>query len=460
LAGKWRREANGSVPRPLALIIDAERMTDRDAKETLVEERPQAMLDGRPFLRPPTARRGLLTRIGQSLWLPHGRAAPASEAFAGPKPRGRPYLWSFVALVLLPALCAACYFAFIASDQYQAEARFAVRTIELEDASKDALAASATAAGGTGGSSAASFSFTSPSQNAHVVTSYIRSRAIVDDIGANLDLREIFRRPGTDFWARLQANASIDELTDYWSSMIGAYVDPTSGIVTVTVNAFTPDDAKTLGDAILQQSERLVNRIADRARHDATALAEKEVRESFAKVQQSLETLRDFRNKSAILDPGQSVSQIGKLLLPMMAEKVKLEIDLAVGGAELAPDAPSQRITRNRLASLDKQIADLRAQLTGEDSRAIATALAKYEELDMQRVLNERYYGIAQSDLERAHLRSQRQSIYFSTFIAPSLPEYARLPYRIANSLLFLVTFLVLWGIGAMTCASIEDHRL
>ena len=93
------------------------------------------------------------------------------------------------------------------------------------------------------------FSFTAPGQNAYIVTSYIQSRAIVDNLNKTLNLREIFRRPEADFWARLKRNASIDELTDYWKTMVSTYIDAPSGIVTLQVRAFRPDDAVALAKA-------------------------------------------------------------------------------------------------------------------------------------------------------------------------------------------------------------------
>ena len=127
----------------------------------------------------------------------------------------------------------------------------------------------ASAENSASGSTDVNFSFTAPGQNAYIVTSYIQSRAIVDDLSKTLNLREIFRRPEADFWARLKRNAWIDELTDYWKSMVSTYIDAPSGIVTLQVRAFRPDDAVALAKAVLTLSETLVNRISDRARQDA-----------------------------------------------------------------------------------------------------------------------------------------------------------------------------------------------
>ncbi|MGO4335164.1 capsule biosynthesis protein [Labrys sp. KB_33_2] len=368
--------------------------------------------------------------------------------------RSRPYLWSFLLLVLIPSIAAFVYFFAIASNQFQSEARFTVRAMEPELSEKGGE--SETAATPTSGSMIP----VSTAQNAYIVANYIRSRAIIDDIAPQLNIREIFQRPEVDRIARLSENASIDELTDYWQRKVDAYVDPVSNIVTVNVTAFRAEDALRLNQAVLAESETLINRLSERARRDATQAAEIETRQVFKQLQDSLKALQDFRNKDALIDPSQSGTQITTLLMPLMTERLKLKNDEAVMAAELQPDAPSLRVLRNRIASLDEQIATLRGQLTGSDSQTLAASLAKYEELDVDRLLNERKYARAQAALDRAEIRARRQASYLSMFVPPSLPEFAKYPYRLLYPLMCFLSLLVIWAIGALTYASVEDHRL
>src|ERR1700737_2573421 len=62
-----------------------------------------------------------------------------------PKPPG--YLISLFLAVVVPAFMAILYLAFIASDQYVAEARFAVRTSQVDSGGSDKLLASLSALG-------------------------------------------------------------------------------------------------------------------------------------------------------------------------------------------------------------------------------------------------------------------------------------------------------------------------
>ena len=160
---------------------------------------------------------------------------------AAPPPASRPsvYLLTFVLFVVLPSLATAVYFAFIASNQYVAEARFAVRTAQIEslsDKAKSALSAVTMTVGLPAMSG----------QDAYIIATYVRSRAILDDIGRTLDLRAIFRRPEADVLARLRDRPSEEELLAYWRDMASVYIDGPSGVVTVSVRAFRPADALDL----------------------------------------------------------------------------------------------------------------------------------------------------------------------------------------------------------------------
>jgi capsular polysaccharide transport system permease protein len=366
------------------------------------------------------------------------------------------HLASFIGCVLVPAFAATVYFAFIASNQYAAEARFAVRALEADfgDPASDGSSESK--------GSSVNFSFTASGQNAYIVTSYVRSRAVVDDLNAKLDLREMFRRPEADFWARLNRDASIDELTEYWNSMVATYIDAPSGIVTLQVRAFRQDDALALGKAVMELSEMLVNRISDRARRDSMEMSEKEVRRTYTATQAALAELHRFRDSAGIIDPAQAAGEIGKLVVPLMAEKIRLESELFVASRDLDDSAPTIKALKSRLETTERQIAELKSKLTRTDGagQTVSASLVKFEELELQRQSAEKLYSLAQADLDRARLRADRQSIYLTVFVPPSLPEESRYPRRIAFPILIFLGLTVVWSIVAMIVASVEDHRL
>ncbi len=273
---------------------------------------------------------------------------------------------------------------------------------------------------------------------------------------------EIFQRPEADFWARLKKNPSVEELEEYWNTRISTYVDGLSGVVSVSARAFRPDDAKRLVEAFIASSERLANRLSERVRRDAMLKSEAEVRRTEANVRQALADLRQYRDEEGMITPLMQATATSKLLSEAMSEKIKLQNDLYVASRALSGDSPTLQGLKTRLDGLDAEIEKLKNQLTSRtnENRTISAAIARYEELEVKRIFAERMYTLAQESLERSRLRAEQQAIYISVFVPPMLPQEARFPQRYSMSFILSLGFLLLWGVGALTAAAIEDHRL
>lgn len=368
-------------------------------------------------------------------------------------PRPPLYLTSLIVFVIIPSLLVQFYLAFIASDQFQAEARFAVRS--PEDA-KQAMNAISSMSGGMG--------LSAPSlvgQDAHVVVSYVKSRAILDDLKGTIDVHAIYTRPEADFWARLPKDASIETTLDYWKEMVTTNVDGPSGIVTIYVKAFRREDAVQLANAIIGASEKLVNRISDRAKRDTMERAETEVRRSESMVREALSDMRALRERVGFIDPVATATATSRLITQAMVEKIKLENDLFVAN-RVSPNAPTTMQTATRLQSVNEQIDKLKATLTSDKTadNSLTKSLVLFEEAELKRMFAEKLYSMAQDALERARTMAERQAIYVTVFVPASLPQEAGFPERLHLSIAIPVSLLVVWGIFALLAATIEDHRI
>ena len=380
------------------------------------------------------------------------RAKPKSRRlrFAMPKPPS--YGQSFIIFVVVPSLAALFYLVFLASDQYVSEARFAIRSALTGTTFDVESPATAIPSSPIGLPAIAN-------QNAFVVADYIRSPAIFADLAPLVDLRRIYGRPEADFWARLPANASAEQLSDYWRGMVRVYVDGPSGVVSVNVRAFRPADARALADAIVAASEKLVNGLSQRAREDAMASAEAEVRRTEGLVRAALGEMQAYREKVGYLNPVTASASASQLLLQALGEKIRLESDYFVALRAMSADAPTVVAQKTRLDALDKQVAELKSKMTGaSDKDSIANTLARYEELEIQRGFAEKLYDLASRSLESARQRAEQQHLYLSVFVPPLLPEEAQFPRRLKLSFLIPISLAILWGIVALTVATVEDH--
>jgi capsular polysaccharide transport system permease protein len=421
--------------------------------ETQVREiSPEGRLD---FAPSSPRRRGWLARL---------RVAGLSDKLADPSlpgtspPRRGPsgYLISFLALVVLPALAAALYFAFFASDEYVSESRFAVHAMATDAVSDNSKSKKATSA------SSLMAGLSSASEDSYLVAAYVRSRACVDEVDRTLSLHDVFRRPEADIVSRLESNASPEALVKYWGRMVSAYVDPPSGIVTLKVSAFRREDALALSQAILKAAEKMANALSARARADIMKLADAEVASSQERVVASLDAMRGFRNKAGFIDPKLEALALTQGLQLLIERRIRLETDYEVSSRAMSREAPTLQALKSRLDQLDSDIATEKAKLTSRsaDPASLANLLPEYEALLLRNTFAEKLYGLAADGLERARLRAEAQTIYLDVFVPPAIPQEALYPERIASPIFMAVALLVLWGIGALTAALIEDHKL
>jgi capsular polysaccharide transport system permease protein len=405
----------------------------------------------------PVRPKGWLDRIGLRRATQEISPEPLSiGASSAPRRRMSGYMLSFIAIVVVPAVAATLYFALIASDQYISEARFAVHSNAADIVSSSSKSKKATTTSSFMGG------LTASTDDSHMVAAYIRSRACIEEVSRTLNLREIFRRPEADVWARLKADASPEELTKYWNYMVSSYVDPPSGIVTVTVSAFRREDALAIASAITKASEKVANEVSARAREDVMKSAEREVAKSEENVEASLADLRVFREKAGFIDPKSQAESVGRLLEELISQRIRLQTEYEVSSHAMSPEAPTLQSLKARLDQLDIQIAAEKAKLTSQskDPKALANVLPQYEELLVRNTFATKLYSLAADGLERARLRAEAQTIYINVFVPPALPQDALFPERFTSSGLIALALLILWGIAALVAALVEDHKL
>ncbi|MBU6525666.1 hypothetical protein JMJ47_000275 [Methylocystis sp. MJC1] len=378
-----------------------------------------------------------------------------SEAFANARGGGGLLRRSFLAVVVLPTIIYWFYAALWQSDQYVSEARLAVREAQKKETrGTDVASIMANITGGGGGSS-------KDTQNSYMVLNYIKSRAILLDLGGKPYLEQKFGGSDVDFFSRISSGANLEDLWKYWLSHMQASVDGVSGILTLRIDAFHPEDSLDLTKDVIRLSENLINRITLRNRNDALARAESEVNLSREKLAEARQKVLQFRNQNLLIDPSASASSLGEMIGKLTLDRIELLNALSTTSTSLSADAPSQRLQKTRLAAIDKQLGDLKKKLTDDQaSDAVSAQIAGYERVKLEEQFAERMYSISVTAYEQARQDLQRQQLYLVTVVAPSLPESATYPRVVGSTLLMFVSLLVIWAIVSLMVALFDDQMI
>jgi len=355
-------------------------------------------------------------------------------------------IW-FWAVVGLPTLIAGVYFFAIASDLYTSEVKFVVHgPAKGPSSALSALMESAAAS--------------AVSEDTYAVHEYLLSRDAVRRLEREDDLRSLLGRPEGDLISRFPGawfwRKDFEALYKAYSRFVSVEVSTSSGVSTLEVKAYRPEDAQRIARALLTFSEQLVNALNERARHDALAVFRREVDDTEQKIAKIQSELTAYRIKERMLDPKSAAVGPLELLGQMNAQLANAKGQLAEI-IKNSPNSPQIPLVRTRIASLEKLVTEERAKITG-DSSSVATALSEYERLDAQRQLAEKTLASAFTSLEAARLEAQRQQLYIETITQPNLADYPLYPKRLASFATVAATCLLVYGIAWLLVSGVREH--
>jgi capsular polysaccharide transport system permease protein len=349
-----------------------------------------------------------------------------------------PRLIGLIGGFAIPALIVVGYIAFGISKQYTSEARLAVRG--GEQISVDPISALTGMA-----------SFTQ-AQDTLIVVNYVKSRAIVEELDRSIGLREMYSH--VDLLSRFRNTAPIEDLVKYWRWKINTNVESPSGIITIQVNAFSPQDALKIANAVVSASEQLVNSMSTRATRDAVEQAQNELTRAERRLGDVRVALQNLRNSQATLNPRRTAEGINKLIGELRLERARLEDDAnSAKRSQVVEEAPQMQLLRVRIQVISDQIDELEHQLTsntdGPASGAVSGKITRFDELELERQIAEKQYTLATEAFERARVNAERQKVYLTTFVVPLLPHDVAWPkHRWLLSILGLAAVAGLYWLG------------
>lgn len=381
---------------------------------------------------------------------PQGPAIRRPASAGGLKARHKRVLASFLAVVILPIVTSAWYLWFLAADQYASTLGFSVH----RDSGPPTLSMLTGLSSLTGSSSA----------DTDIIYNYINSQQVVTEINAELDLRAIWSKPAGDFVYRLDDTGSIEDLVDYWRSMVKVYYDSSTRLIEVQVRAFDPHDAQLIGKIIYEKSTEMINRLNDIAVADTLRYAREELEKTHETVVSARQAVTAFRNHNQIVDPAADVTAQMSIVASLQQELAIALIDLDVLKDGSVSDDPRLVPLQRRIHAIEERIRAEKAKLgigvdNATDDRAYADVVAEYERLMTDREFAEATYLSARAAFEAAQAESSRQTRYLATYVLPTLAETARYPDRPMTLGVISVFLVMLWSIATLIFYSLRDRR-
>lgn len=353
----------------------------------------------------------------------------------------------FLLTVIIPTVISILYFGLVASDVFVSESRFVVRSPSRQNQASVMGALLQ----GTG---------FSPSQDdTYPVIDFIQSRDALQELNQADYIRKAYGDRG-DFLSRFPRalDDSFEALWKYYDAhIVMVDFDPTSSIATVQVRAFTTEDAKRINESLLEMSERLINRMNERAAADGVRFAQQQVNEAAVKAKDAAAALATFRNTHTIFDPDRQsalqLQQVTALQTQLFAAQTQL-----VQLKSIAPENPQVAILKASIATIQKQIDDASGGVSG-GKNSLSDKAAGYARLQLDSQFADKQLASAMTSLDNARAEAQRKQLYLERLVQPNQPDIAIEPKRLRGVLTTIVLGFIAWGALSLLVASIREHR-
>lgn len=359
------------------------------------------------------------------------------------------FIGTFVALFLLPVISSAIYFGLIAADQYISETRFAVRS--GDETGMESLA------------SLASVLNVGQANDGQILAEYVKSRSVIEELQKTIDLRQMFA-PGTiDIVAEAAPDGTIEDFVKYWRRQVTLSVDRQSGLITLLVRTFKPEDSLMLSREILQVSEKMVNRLTRRNEENTLQEASTELEFAKNRLEKAVGDMRDARIKAGVLDVTLAATSFSDLLADLHTELASTETQISALRENNVSSAPQLVSLSARAKALRDQITIYERRIAGqpiagdsqENLAQLASALSD-KEVELSIAQNE--YKIAVAGFESARLKMERQRSYVMVYVQPALPEKSLYPKRWLMWIATSVVGLLVWAIVAGLTILVRDN--
>lgn len=348
--------------------------------------------------------------------------------------------------IALPMLISSVYYLGLLSDQYVSETRFVIRSMSSSGMKGLAFVTQSQGMART-------------EDDTHLVNEFLRSRDAIRLLAEKDKLLPALAHPDSDIFygfPTLLSGSTREDLYEHYATFIDVSYTSTTGITTLKVRAFTPEDAKRLATALLDHAEDVVNQLNKRARNDTVRFSEAVVAAEERRVLDAQRKIADFQNREKIFDPAKQSAATLLLVNKLAAEKSTYEARLDETRAA-TPDSPLIPALQNKLDAINREISALRSSLAGS-SGSMAAKMPEYERLFLKRELAAKSLTAALSSLENARQEAARQQLYLERVVQPNLADKSQYPKRLLSLAAILAVCMALYLVARLLAEVVLEH--
>lgn len=246
----------------------------------------------------------------------------------------------------------------------------------------------------------------------------------------------------------------------FYQKRVETVLDDTSGLLQVNVEGFSPQDAQTIAQAILKESERFINEISQSAAREQMAFAEQELLKAKTRLQTAKNELLAFQSRYGVFDPLKQAEAKANLTTGIESKIAEKETQLTTMQTYLNENAPQIIMLKSEINALKKQLAKETSKIvSSSNSKRLNDLAARFQDLTIEAQFAQDAYTVALTSIETTRIESSRkikQLVVIQNASEPQDPEY---PKKIYNILTIFVLLSAIYGIVKLIAMIIEEHK-
>ena len=350
--------------------------------------------------------------------------------------------WIAAGLVILTVVV---YWGFLASDRYVSRAHIVLQSPEIIP---------------SGLNVSSILSGTSGSGDLLLLREHLQSVSMLQKLQGSLNLREHYSNPEIDRWSRLEsADVPIEAFHDYMNKRVAITFDDYSKVLRIEVQAYDPETAQEITQALLDEGERHMNLMGQRLAQEQVAFIDKQVQTLEERLLSAREALLHYQNEKGLVAPTQTVEAIFSTVSRLEAELAVLRAQIKSQKTYQSIQSPTVRRMQSEADALAQQIEIEKAKLATTGGNALNRVSAEYETLQLKAKFALDLYSSALTSLESTRVEAARKLKQVSILEYPTLAQYPEKPERLYNIAVVTVFALLFATIGQLVIAVIRDHR-
>lgn len=353
----------------------------------------------------------------------------------------------FLLTVIIPTVLSIFYYGIFASDVFISESRFVVRSPDKQAPSGLGVLLKGTAFGSAG-------------DQIYAAQDYMLSRDALQALNRGNAFVRAYTAPAVSVFDRfdpMRLSHAFEDLYKYYQRKVKVQQDSTSSIVTLTVRAYTPQDARRFNEQLLEMAEATVNKLNERGRQDLIRFSQREVDEAKEKATAAALALSAYRNREGVLDPERQANVQLQMISKLQDELIATRTQLRELRA-FAPQNPQIEVLDTRAKGLGLEIDEQLGLVTGS-GKSLSSRAAQYQRLSLESQFADRQLAVAMASYEEAHNEARRKQSYVERIVSPNMPDAPLEPRRFRGIFSTFILGLAAWGIISMLIAGMLEHR-